>query len=138
MAQVELTVRTLARSGWVVAGLLLLAIGVGDLVVGRTKLAQYHVVLEQTPAVRTHDRAVLFPKVTEADGQVHLYAENGVASRFGVYVTHLSNFNHVYGSLAAPVALLFFVYLAAMTMLWCAELASWSDRRASGTSAQGP
>jgi cytochrome c biogenesis protein len=30
------------------------------------------------------------PKVTETDGQVHLYAENGVASRFGVYVTHLS------------------------------------------------
>lgn len=30
------------------------------------------------------------PKVTEADGQVHLYAESGVASRFGVYVTHLS------------------------------------------------
>jgi cytochrome c biogenesis protein len=30
------------------------------------------------------------PKVTEADGQVHLYSETGVASRFGVYVTHLS------------------------------------------------
>jgi cytochrome c biogenesis protein len=30
------------------------------------------------------------PKVTEVDGQVHLYAESGVASRFGVYVTHLS------------------------------------------------
>jgi len=30
------------------------------------------------------------PRVTEADGQVHLYAETGVASRFGVYVTHLS------------------------------------------------
>jgi len=30
------------------------------------------------------------PKVTEVDGQVHLYAEAGVASRFGVYVTHLS------------------------------------------------
>ena len=30
------------------------------------------------------------PKVTEEDGQVHLYAETGVASRFGVYVTHLS------------------------------------------------
>ena len=30
------------------------------------------------------------PKVTEMDGQVHLYAEAGVASRFGVYVTHLS------------------------------------------------
>jgi membrane protein len=56
---------------------------------------------------------------------------------FAVYVTHLSNFNHVYGSLAAPVALLFFVYLAAMTMLWCAELASWSERRASGPTGQG-
>ena len=30
------------------------------------------------------------PKVTEVDGQVHLYAETGVTSRFGVYVTHLS------------------------------------------------
>ena len=30
------------------------------------------------------------PKVTEEDGALHLYAESGVASRFGVYVTHLS------------------------------------------------
>jgi len=30
------------------------------------------------------------PKVTEDGGEVHLYAETGVASRFGVYVTHLS------------------------------------------------
>ena len=30
------------------------------------------------------------PRVTEEGGQVHLYAESGVASRFGVYVTHLS------------------------------------------------
>ena len=30
------------------------------------------------------------PKVTEEEGEVHLYAETGVASRFGVYVTHLS------------------------------------------------
>ena len=30
------------------------------------------------------------PKVTEDGGEVHLYAEAGVASRFGVYVTHLS------------------------------------------------
>ena len=80
MAQVELTVRTLARSGWVVAGLLLLAIGLGDLVVGRTKLAQYHVVLEQTPAVRTRDRAVLFPKVTEAEEQ-----RNVARAKLGYY-----------------------------------------------------
>ena len=30
------------------------------------------------------------PKVTEEGDEVHLYAETGVASRFGVYVTHLS------------------------------------------------
>ncbi len=30
------------------------------------------------------------PRVTEVDGAVHLYAERGVVSRFGVYVTHLS------------------------------------------------
>ena len=30
------------------------------------------------------------PRVTEDGGEVHLYAETGVASRFGVYVTHLS------------------------------------------------
>jgi len=30
------------------------------------------------------------PKVTEEGGEVHLYSETGVASQFGVYVTHLS------------------------------------------------
>jgi len=30
------------------------------------------------------------PRVTENDGAIHLYAEKGVVSRFGVYVTHLS------------------------------------------------
>ena len=30
------------------------------------------------------------PEITEEGGEVHLYAETGVASRFGVYVTHLS------------------------------------------------
>jgi len=30
------------------------------------------------------------PRVTEEEGRVYLYAESGVASRFGVYVTHLS------------------------------------------------
>jgi hypothetical protein len=80
MAQVELTVRTLARSGWVVAGLLLLAIGLGDLVVGRTKLGQYHDVLLEQPAVGTRDRAVLFPKVTEADEQ-----RNVARAKLGYY-----------------------------------------------------
>src|SRR4030066_29057 len=30
------------------------------------------------------------PRVTENSGTLHLYAEKGVVSRFGVYVTHLS------------------------------------------------
>ena len=33
-------------------------------------------------------RAFAVPKVTEADGPVHLYAEKGVSSRFGAYATH--------------------------------------------------
>jgi hypothetical protein len=69
MAPIELSIRTLARNGYVVAGLLLLAIGVGDLVVGRTKLAQYHGQVAQTPVMRTRDQATLFPKVTEAEEQ---------------------------------------------------------------------
>jgi len=33
-------------------------------------------------------QAFAAPKVTEADGAVHLYAEKGVSSRFGAYATH--------------------------------------------------
>jgi len=33
-------------------------------------------------------RTFAAPKVTEADGSVHLYAEKGACSRFGAYVTH--------------------------------------------------
>lgn len=44
------------------------------------------------------------PKVTEVDGQVHLYAETGVASRFGVYVTHLSIIIIFIGAIVGNVA----------------------------------
>ena len=69
MASIELSIRTLARSGFFVAGLLLVAIGVGDLVVGRTKLAQYHAEFSQVPSTRPRDRSTLFPKVTEVEEQ---------------------------------------------------------------------
>ena len=69
MMHADLSVRTLARSPLVVAGLLLLGIGLGDVVVGRTKLAQYQAVLAQAPAVRPRDPVTLFPKVTEAEEQ---------------------------------------------------------------------
>lgn len=68
-APAELNAIALARSAWVVAGLLLLAIGLGDLAVGRVKLHQYRDMLEQLPAVERRDPAALFPKATESDEQ---------------------------------------------------------------------
>jgi cytochrome c biogenesis protein len=44
------------------------------------------------------------PKVTEEGGTVHLYAESGVASRFGVYVTHLSIVIIFIGAIVGNVA----------------------------------
>jgi cytochrome c biogenesis protein len=43
------------------------------------------------------------PIVTEDGGEVHLYAETGVASRFGVYVTHLSIIIIFIGAIAGNV-----------------------------------
>jgi cytochrome c biogenesis protein len=43
------------------------------------------------------------PRVTEEGGEVHLYAESGVASRFGVYVTHLSIIIIFIGAIAGNV-----------------------------------
>ena len=65
----ELSVQALSRSGWIVAGLLVLAIGLGDVVVGRTKLGQYQATLAQPVEVRPRDPASLFPKVTESEEQ---------------------------------------------------------------------
>ena len=44
------------------------------------------------------------PTVTEDGGEVHLYAETGVASRFGVYVTHLSIVIIFIGAIVGNVA----------------------------------
>jgi cytochrome c biogenesis protein len=44
------------------------------------------------------------PNVTEDGGEVHLYAESGVASRFGVYVTHLSIIIIFIGAIIGNVA----------------------------------
>ncbi len=69
MAQAELTIRALARSRAFVAGLLLLGVGLGDVVAGRTKLNQYQAVLAQPVVTPPRDPATLFPKVTEAEEQ---------------------------------------------------------------------
>jgi len=44
------------------------------------------------------------PNVTEDGGEVHLYAETGVASRFGVYVTHLSIIIIFIGAIVGNIA----------------------------------
>ena len=44
------------------------------------------------------------PKLTEGGGEAHLYAETGVASRFGVYVTHLSIIIIFIGAIVGNVA----------------------------------
>jgi cytochrome c biogenesis protein len=44
------------------------------------------------------------PTVTEDGGEVHLYAETGVASRFGVYVTHFSIIIIFIGAIVGNVA----------------------------------
>ena len=73
------------------------------------------------PAFRPGLRSVAIGAAAGAVGFTAL--EHG----FALYVAHLASFNRVYGTLATPVALLFFVYLTAITMLWCAELAAILD-----------
>ncbi len=63
----ELSFHALLRNGLVLAGLLLLGVGLGDAVVGRTKIAQYTEVLASTPAPEPRDRAALFPTASEGN-----------------------------------------------------------------------
>ena len=69
MAMVELSVRALARNASVVSGLLLLGIGLGDVVVGRTKLAQYQETFAHSAVTPARDPSVLFPKASEVEEQ---------------------------------------------------------------------
>jgi hypothetical protein len=53
------------RSSLVVAGLLLVGVGVGDMVTGSVKLAQYEELFEATRHKGQRDPAALFPTATE-------------------------------------------------------------------------
>jgi hypothetical protein len=55
-----------ARNGFVVAGALLFAVGMGDVLAGRAKLREYRALVAQAPAAEPHDPAALFPKASEA------------------------------------------------------------------------
>jgi hypothetical protein len=54
------------RNGFIVAGALLLGVGIGDMVAGRAKLHEYRAVVALAPAPDPPDPAALFPKASEA------------------------------------------------------------------------
>jgi hypothetical protein len=60
-----LTLRDLTRSGLVLAGLLLLGVGLGDSIAGRTKITQYEELLRTTPVPAPADPTSLFPTASE-------------------------------------------------------------------------
>jgi len=58
-----------ARSGFVVAGVLLLAVGAGDMVAGRARIQEYRAIMREMPPPEPHDPTALFPKASEAQEQ---------------------------------------------------------------------
>jgi hypothetical protein len=55
------------RSGLVLAGLLLLCVGLGDIVAGQNKRAQYESLREATAPRGPRDPAALFPTASESE-----------------------------------------------------------------------
>jgi len=58
-----------ARSGFVVAGVLLLAVGAGDMVAGHARIQEYRAIMREMPPPEPHDPTALFPKASEAQEQ---------------------------------------------------------------------
>ena len=55
-----------ARSGFVVAGVLLVAVGAGDMLAGRARIQEYRAIMREMPPPEPHDPTTLFPKASEA------------------------------------------------------------------------
>lgn len=68
----------LLRSGLVLAGLLLLAVGLGDFVAGHVKIAQYEQLMQATAPRVQRDPAALFPTASEGEER-HQLAKAKVA-----------------------------------------------------------
>lgn len=67
-----------ARNGFIVAGALLFAVGIADMLAGRAKLQEYRAVVAEAPGPAPHDPAALFPKASEAQER-HAVAEAKLA-----------------------------------------------------------
>jgi hypothetical protein len=71
-APAGLNLASFARSGLVLAGLLLLALGFGDALAGWAKVAQYEEVLETAAVEQPNDPAALFPTASEGQERAAL------------------------------------------------------------------
>lgn len=65
LTSLEASIRPLLHSGLVWAGLLLVAVGLGDAVVGRVKITQYQDAVRSAPTIEPRDPAALFPTASE-------------------------------------------------------------------------
>jgi hypothetical protein len=69
----SLSIRLLARNGLVLTGLLLLSIGLGDTIAGRSKIVQYEELLRTTAvAPAPVDPTALFPTPSESQERQEL------------------------------------------------------------------
>jgi len=59
------TLHALTRNGFVLAGLLLLGVGLGDAIAGRMKLAQYQEIVRTTAPAEPREHSGLFPTASE-------------------------------------------------------------------------
>lgn len=82
-------------------------------------VALYRVV----PARKAPLRSLIFTATLVVAGMVIL------EHAFAFYLGHFAQYNRIYGTLGALVALLFFLYLSTALVLWGAELAAEIDRK---------
>lgn len=64
------TLRALGKSGLVLAGLLLVGVGVGNSIAGHTKIAQYEDTLRGIPAPPPQNPTTLFPRKSPAEERI--------------------------------------------------------------------
>jgi len=65
LTSLDASLRPLVHSGLVWAGILLVAVGLGDAIAGRVKITQYQEAVRSAPSLEPRDPAALFPTASE-------------------------------------------------------------------------